>query len=139
MQNFFMIFQHDSWFQHNDFSTWFLYHIITISTWFVSYQHATTNPFGLDMNISNTSFHNIVITTDECWVLSMLLYAVCNGRVRLTKPFCTQHEWGIDTWDSQQTLTLKHAFLQICWLLWQHFCLCEVENVVSLVHGDELV
>lgn len=50
------------------------------------------------------------------WVLSVLLYAVCNGRVRLTKPFCTRREWGIDTWDSQQTLTLKHAFLLTCWL-----------------------
>ena len=34
----------------------------------------------------------------------MVLYAVCNRRVRLTKPFCAPGEWGIDTRDSQQTL-----------------------------------
>ena len=34
------------------------------------------------------------------WVLSgVVLYAVCNRRVRLTKPFCAPPQWGIDTWE----------------------------------------
>ena len=120
MQNFNMIFQHDSWFQHNDFQ----HDSYIISSRFQHDSYHTNMPQQtlLDlMWIFSTPLFTILSLLDW-WVLSVLLYAVCNGRVRLTKPFCTQHEWGIDTWDSQQTLTLKHAFLQICWLFWQYFC-----------------
>ena len=75
-----------------------------------------TNLFRLNMNTLNTPFHHIVIIiiTHECWVAEVL-YAVCNRRVRLTKPFCARPTMG--DWYLRQSTNIASFFPQI-FLLW---------------------